>query len=292
MKNFKIVMILVAAVAFFCSCTEKTVDVTMTEANETLTYDLASAATLPLSFSSTINAAAGIKTIEVSKTVLNGEDVVSSKTYDGFESSDYEGMAEYTVKFEDTLAKADLVAGYTVEYKVAAVDKKDNSGDKIYTITITESATSLSANWSDPIALSNQDWATYTGVTTIAVQNEIIGVKCLGKNDHKAYNLYAEPTTGASWVFVENIEGLTTDVALVEAFNNGTPVTSRTMFPATDEGKGFEEKYFICKNKDNEYVLVDYVAGRMNSGTNNGTGIGNVMVFKYKKAETPAPAAK
>ncbi|MBQ2574030.1 MAG: hypothetical protein II575_07400 [Bacteroidales bacterium] len=289
MKNFKIVMILVAAVAFFCSCTEKTVDVTLTEANETLTYDLASAATLPLSFSSTINAAAGIKTIEVSKTVLNGEDVVSSKIYDGFESSDYEGMAEYTVKFEDTLAKADLVAGYTVEYKVAAVDKKDNSGDKIYTITITESATSLSAWNPTKVVLCSQSQSTY-GITyegiAAVVENETIGVKCDGKNDHKAYNMYAEPTTGASWVFVENIEGLTTDVALVEAFNNGTPVTSRTMFPATDQGKAYEEKYFICKNKNGEYVLVDYVAGLMNTQT------GNVMVFQYKKAETPAPAAK
>ena len=289
MKNFKIVMILVAAVAFFCSCTEKTVDVTMTEANETLTYDLASATTLPLSFSSTINAAAGIKTIEVSKTVLNGEDVVSSKIYDGFESSDYEGMAEYTVKFEDTLAKADLVAGYTVEYKVAAVDKKDNSGDKIYTITITESATSLSAWNPTKVVLCSQSQSSY-GITyegiAATVENETIGVKCLGKNDHKAYNMYAEPTTGASWVFVENIEGLTTDVALVEAFNNGTPVTSRTMFPATDQGKAYEEKYFICKNKNGEYVLVDYVAGLMNTQT------GNVMVFQYKKAETPAPAAK
>ena len=289
MKNFKIVMILVAAVAFFCSCTEKTVDVTLTEANETLTYDLASAATLPLSFSSTINAAAGIKTIEVSKTVLNGEDVVSSKIYDGFESSDYEGMAEYTVKFEDTLAKADLVAGYTVEYKVAAVDKKDNSGDKVYTITITESATSLSAWNPTKVVLCSQSQSSY-GITyegiAATVENETIGVKCLGKNDHKAYNMYAEPTTGASWVFVENIEGLTTDVALVEAFNNGTPVTSRTMFPATDQGKAYEEKYFICKNKNGEYVLVDYVAGLMNTQT------GNVMVFQYKKAETPAPAAK
>ncbi len=289
MKNFKIVMILVAAVAFFCSCTEKTVDVTLTEANETLTYDLASAATLPLSFSSTINAAAGIKTIEVSKTVLNGEDVVSSKIYDGFESSDYEGMAEYTVNFKDTLAKADLVAGYTVEYKVAAVDKKDNSGDKIYTITITESATSLSAWNPTKVVLCSQSQSSY-GITyegiAATVENETIGVKCLGKNDHKAYNMYAEPTTGASWVFVENIEGLTTDVALVEAFNNGTPVTSRTMFPATDQGKAYEEKYFICKNKNGEYVLVDYVAGLMNTQT------GNVMVFQYKKAETPAPAAK
>ena len=285
MKNFKIVMILVAAVAFFCSCTEKTVDVTMTEANETLTYDLASAATLPLSFSSTINAAAGIKTIEVSKTVLNGEDVVSSKTYDGFESSDYEGMAEYTVKFEDTLAKADLVAGYTVEYKVAAVDKKDNSGDKIYTITITETATPLSANWSANIILSNQNWATYNGAAITGREDEIIGVKYLEKNT-RAYNLYAEPTTGASWVFVENINNLTTDAALAEAFNNGTPVTGRTMFPGNDQGKAYEEKFFISKNKNGEYVLVDYVAGQMSSTT------GNVMVFKYKKAETPAPAAK
>ena len=198
-------------------------------------------------------------------------------------------MAEYTVKFEDTLAKADLVAGYTVEYKVAAVDKKDNSGDKIYTITITESATSLSAWNPTKVVLCSQSQSSY-GITyegiAATVENETIGVKCLGKNDHKAYNLYAQPTEGASWVFVENIEGLTTDVALAEAFNNGEVVTGRTMFPANDNAKAFQEKYFICKNKNNEYVLVDYVAGNMSATT------GNVMVFKYKKAETAPVAAK
>ena len=73
---------------------------------------------------------------------------------------------------------------------------------------------------------------------------------------------------------------------MAEAFNNGEVVTGRTMFPANDNAKAFQEKYFICKNKNNEYVLVDYVAGNMSATT------GNVMVFKYKKAETAPVAAK
>ncbi|MBR4583763.1 MAG: hypothetical protein IKO34_08145 [Bacteroidales bacterium] len=291
MKNFKIAMILVAAVAFFCSCGEKTVTVNVTEKNDVVTYDLSSAASLPIELTCTVNADAGIKTIELSRTIMNGETVVKTEAYE-LENADFEGKADFSFPWADTLLKADLAAGYTVEYKVTAADKKDNQDSKIYPINVVETATPISANWSDPIALSNQSWATYTGVTTITEQNETIGVKCLGKNDHKAYNLYAEPTTGASWVFVTNIDNLTTNEALVEAYNNGEKVTGRTMFPATDEGKGYEEKYFICKNKDGEYVLVDYVAGRMNSGATNTTGIGNVMVFKYKKAETPAPAAK
>jgi hypothetical protein len=284
MKSLKIAMILVAAVAFFCSCGEKTVTITMTEANETLTYDLASAATLPLSLTCTVKADAGIKTIAATRTTYNGEEAV--KTVDFLFNEGFEGQAEYTFEIADTLMKAELVAGYTVVYNVSATDKKDNAGANEYTITITESANPIAANWSAEIILSNQNWATYNGTAPSGQENETIGVKYLEKNDHKAYNLYAQPTEGASWVFVENIEGLTTDVALAEAFNNGEVVTGRTMFPANDNAKAFQEKYFICKNKNNEYVLVDYVAGNMSATT------GNVMVFKYKKAETAPVAAK
>ena len=285
MKNFKIVMILVAAVAFFCSCGEKTVTVNVTEKNDVVTYDLSSAASLPIELTCTVNADAGIKTIELSRTIMNGETVVKTEAYE-LENADFEGKADFSFPWADTLLKADLAAGYTVEYKVTAADKKDNQDSKIYTINVVETATPISANWSANIILSNQDWATYNGAAITGREDETIGVKYLEKNDHKAYNLYAEPTTGASWVFVESIENLTSNEALVEAYNNGTPVTSRTMFPANDNAKAFAEKYFICKNKNNEYVLVDYVAGEMSATT------GNVMVFKYKKAETATPSAK
>ena len=291
MKNLKIAMILVAAVAFFCSCGEKTVTVTMTEANETLTYDLSSAASLPISLSCNVTADAGIKTIELSKIIKNSADSVIKKTDYEIENGDFEGKAEYPFPWADTLLKADLAAGYTVIYNVTAADKKDNQGSKEWTITITETATPLPTAWNPTkVVLCSQSQSgygiTYEGVAA-KVEDETIGVKCEGKNDHKDYNMYAVPTAGASWVFVESIEGLTTNEALVEAYNNGTVVTERTMFPATDEGKvNFTEKYFISKNKNGEYVLVDYCLGRLN------TTSGNIMVFQYKMAETPAPAAK
>ena len=288
MKNFKIAMILVAAVAFFCSCGEKTVTVNVTEKNDVVTYDLSSAASLPIELTCTVNADAGIKTIELSRTIMNGETVVKTEAYE-LENADFEGKADFSFPWADTLLKADLAAGYTVEYKVAAADKKDNTDSKIYTINVVETATPLSAWNPTKVVLCSQSQSTY-GITyegiAAVVENETIGVKCDGKNDHKAYNMYAEPTEGASWVFVTNIDNLTTNEALVEAYNNGEKVTGRTMFPATDQGKAYEEKFFISKNKNGEYVLVDYVAGLMRT---NG---GNVMVFQYKMAETTPVAAK
>jgi len=282
MKNLKIAMILVAAVAFFCSCGEKTVTVDMT--CETINYDLSSAATMPVSVICTVKADAGIKTIEVSKVVKNGEDVVTTTAYE-FESSEYEGMAEYTFEIPDTLVKANLAAGYTVDYSVVAADKKDNQGSKTHTITITQTATPIAAEWSENIILGNQSWANYNGVTCKA-KDETIGVEAVGQDGNANYK--AKPTTGASWVFVESIENLTSNEALVEAFNNGTPVTGEYEFPTTNLGKShpYSELYFVSHNAAGEYVLVDYVAGQ------NSTTTGNVLVFKYKKAETPAPAAK
>jgi hypothetical protein len=284
MKNFKIVMILVAAVAFFCSCGgEKTVTVTMT--NDVVTYDLASANSLPVSITCNVKADAGIQTLKITKTIKNGEETVGNVVeYEPAE--DPAGLTDYSFEIADTLYKSELAAGYKVVFDVAATDKKDNAGSESVTINVVETATPIAANWSANIILSNQTWANYNGAARTGQEDATIGVKYLEKNDHKAYNLYAEPTTGASWVFVENIDNLTTNEALVEAFNNGTPVTSRTMFPATDQGKAYQEKFFISKNNNGEYVLVDYVAGQMSSTT------GNVMVFKYKKAETSTPAAK
>ena len=293
MKNLKIAMILVAAVAFFCSCGEKTVTVTMTEANETLTYDLSSAASLPISLSCNVTADAGIKTIELSKIIKNSADSVIKKTDYEIKDGDFEGKAEYPFPWADTLLKADLAAGYTVIYNVTAADKKDNQGSKEWTITITETTTPLPTAWNPTkVVLCSQNQLsqgiTYEGVAA-KVEDETIGVKCLGKNTSKDYNMYGTPTEGASWVFVENIEGLTTNEALVEAYNNGQKVNpgDRTMFPSTDNGKAYQEKFFISKNKNGEYVLVDYVLGSMNTGAQ-----GNIMVFQYKKTETPAPAAK
>lgn len=296
MKNFKIAMILVAVVALFSSCKKEGPAITFAEKDGIATYDLSQANSLTLNFEGSVTAEAGIETLKVTQTIKDAEGEVKNEFTISL-TEDPAGKTEYALNFQDVLKKVDtendytLANGYTVVYDVECVDKKEQTDSKSWTIAITESATPLPTAWNPTkVVLCSQSQSsygiTYEGVAA-KVEDETIGVRCLGKNDHKDYNMYAEPTTGASWVFVESIEGLTTNEALVEAFNNGTPVTSRTMFPATDEGKvNFTEKYFISKNKNGEYVLVYYCAGRLN------TTSGNIMVFQYKKAETATPSAK
>ncbi|MBO7132997.1 MAG: hypothetical protein J6W06_02410 [Bacteroidales bacterium] len=297
MKNFKIAMILVAAVAFFCSCGGKEgPSITFAEKDGIATYDLSQGNSLTLNFEGSVTAEAGIESLKVIQTINDAEGT-AVKAFELPLTEDPAGKTEFTFTLEDVLMKVDtendysLASGYTVVYDVTCADKKEQTETKSWTVTITETATPLPTAWNPTkVVLCSQSQSgygiTYEGVAA-KVEDETIGVKCLGKNDHKDYNMYAEPTAGASWVFVESIEGLTTNEALVEAYNNGTVVTSRTMFPATDEGKvNFTEKYFISKNKNGEYVLVDYCAGRLN------TTSGNVMVFQYKMAETTPAAAK
>ena len=146
MKNFKIVMILVAAVAFFCSCGgEKTVTVTMTEKNDVVTYDLASANSLPVSITCNVKADAGIQTLKITKTIKNGEETVGNVVeYEPAE--DPAGLTDYSFEIADTLYKSELAAGYKVVFDVAATDKKDNAGSESVTINVVETATPIAAN--------------------------------------------------------------------------------------------------------------------------------------------------
>lgn len=289
MKNLKIAMILVAAVAFFCSCGEKTVTVTMTEANETLTYDLSSAASLPIAITCTVKADAGIKAIDVTKTIKNGEEVVKTVVF-GFESTEYEGMAEYTFAIEDTLLKAELAKDYTVVFDVTASDKKDTQKSENWTITVTESATPISANWSEIIYLTRPSMTGYAQIGNVRVdqsENTTIGVKMV--NNQTGTQAEANTTANcAGFVVVENDEFASVE-ALAEAYTAGTPVTT-LMLDFDYHAKAYTEMNFIA-NVDNAYVLVKYAQGDVcPNGWNNVAG--NVYGFKYKKAETPAPTAK
>ena len=289
MKNFKIVMILVAAVAFFCSCGDKTVTVNVTEKNDVVTYDLSSAASLPIELTCTVNADAGIKTIELSRTIMNGETVVKTDAYE-LENADFEGKAEFSFPWADTLLKADLAAGYTVEYKVTAADKKDNQDSKIYPINVVETATPISANWSEVIYLTRPSMTGYAQVGSTRVdqsENTTIGVKMV--NNQTSTQAEAQTTSNCEGFVVVSTDEFASAEALAEAYTAGTAVTS-LMLDFDYHAKAYAEKNFIAK-VGNEYVLVKYTAGDVcPNGWNNIAG--NVYGFKYKKAETTPVAAK
>ena len=289
MKNFKIAMILVAAVAFFCSCGEKPVTVTMTEANETVTYDLATANTLPISITCTVTADNGIKTIDVTRTIKNGDEVVGNVVTYEFEESP-EGKTSHTFEIPDTLAKAELANGYEVVYSVVAVDKKDGQGDKTYTINVVNTATPISANWSEIIYLTRPSMTGYAQVGNVRVdqsENATIGVRMV--NNQTSTQAEAQTTSNcAGFVVVENDEFASAE-ALEEAYTAGTPVTS-LMLDFDYHAKAYSEMNFIAK-VDNAYVLVKYAQGDVCPNGWNGVA-GNVYGFKYKKAETAPVAAK
>jgi hypothetical protein len=290
MKNFKIAMILVAVVALFSSCKKEGPSITFAEKDGIVTFDLSEASSKTLNFDGSVTAEAGIETLKVTQTILDARDTVV-KAFEISLTEDPAGQTEYSLNFSDILKKVDtengysLANGYSVVYDVECVDKKEQTDTKSWTVAITETATPLSANWSNPIILSNQSWATYNGAAC-QEENEVIGVHAIGQDASRNYK--ARPTTGASWVFVESIENLTSNEALVEAFNNGSPITGEYEFPTDpiDKSHPYSQLYFISHNAAGEYVLVDYMAGQ-NSNTT-----GNVLVFQYKKAETSTPSAK
>lgn len=289
MKNFKIAMILVAAVAFFCSCGEKTVTVNVTEKNDVVTYDLSSAASLPIELTCTVNADAGIKTIELSRTIMNGETVVKTEAYE-LKNADFEGKAEFSFPWADTLLKADLAAGYTVEYKVTAADKKDNQDSKIYPINVVETATPISANWSEVIYLTRPSMTSYAQVGNTPVnqsENTTIGVKVTNTNTSTETRI--ETTANCEGFVVVTTDEFDSAEALAEAYAAGTAETF-LLLPFDYHSKAYAEKNFIAK-VDNAYVLVKYASGDVCPNGWNGIA-GNVYGFKYKKAETAPVAAK
>ncbi len=295
MKNLKIAMILVAAVALFCSCgKEKTVDVTMTEKNETLTYDLSSAASLPISITCTVTADLGIKTIDVKREIMNGDSVVKTVNYEFEEEfvNSYVGEPSFKFEIPDTLLKADLAKDYTVVYTVNATDKKDNPGSKTWTITITETATPIAANWSEPIYLTRPSSvtaqsSTINGTIIRESENTTIGVKIL--NEQTGTQGKAQNTANCEgFVIVENDEYANVE-ALEAAYAAGTPVTT-LMLDFDYQNKAYAEMNFVAK-VDNTYVLVKYSKGFVYASNHDGNQ-GQVFGFTYKKAETPAPAAK
>ncbi|MBR5983035.1 MAG: hypothetical protein IK025_04860 [Bacteroidales bacterium] len=292
MKNFKIVMILVAAVAMFCSCSKEGPTATFTEKNTTLTYDLYTADQLLLEFDGNITAEAGIKTLKVTRTTMDSTDAVKGAVIEFTFEKDPEGETAFPFTIADTLFKAQLEKGYKVVYDVEVADKKDQTlvTPVQYTINIidnTPATTALQSNWSETIYLTHQNetsWAEINGVRVDQYQNTTIGVK-VGVNTSTDCK-FSTTSNCEGFVFVDNTD-YTTVEELEAAYTSGTVVTESSV--AFDyHAKGFAPKNFISK-VDNDYVLVKIVSAD-NSPNSHDNIAANVLGFQYKKGETPAPA--
>jgi hypothetical protein len=294
MKNFKIAMILVAVVALFSSCKKEGPAITsFTEKNETIAYDLSSASSLPLELEGSLTAEAGISTVTVTRTVMNGEETVESgtKTWSDWEE-DPAGLTEFSFIVKDTLFKANLASGYSVEYKVEVADKKDQTDNKSYTITITETATPISANWSEPIYLTRPSSvtaqsSTINGTIIRESENTTIGVKII--NDQTSTQGKAQNTTNCEGFVIVNNDEYANVEALEAAYTAGD-ATTNLLLDFDYQNKAYTEMNFIAK-VDNTYVLVKYSKGFVYASNHDGNQ-GQVFGFTYKKAETTPAAAK
>ncbi len=139
MKNFKIVMILVAAVAMFCSCGDPEAPVVAltdsTSATET-TFDLANPS-LTVTLGLATSDEKGLKSIELTRTSYdaNGESLGKPVEFP-VPAADYEGMTEYNVSVLDTLTRADVDGAAKVVYEVVVTNKKDVQKEATYTVNV------------------------------------------------------------------------------------------------------------------------------------------------------------
>ncbi|MBR6068275.1 MAG: hypothetical protein IKP45_10805 [Bacteroidales bacterium] len=138
MKNFKIVMILVAAVAMFCSCGDpEAPTATFADANglTEMTFDLANAS-VDVNATLTANDAKGLKSIKITRTMYDANNEVLGTPFDEYDIPDYEGLTEYSAKFEETLAKADVKDAAKVVYEAVVINKKDVQKEATYTVNV------------------------------------------------------------------------------------------------------------------------------------------------------------
>jgi len=134
MKNFKIAMILVAAVAFFCSCGDPEAP-TASLTGDFSTFDLAKTNDTTIMLTLKADAPKGIDAIKGTVSYLNDKDSVMKQGTFDVEVTAGEKTYEGTLKCE--LKKAEIKDYAKIEYSVVVTTKKDVTSDPaVYTITI------------------------------------------------------------------------------------------------------------------------------------------------------------
>ena len=137
MKNFKIVMILVAAVAMFCSCGDPeapTASILDANGMNEMTFDLANAS-VDVNATLTANDAKGLKSITLTRTSYYANNEVLGTPVE-YEVKDYEGKTEYTGNITETLAKADVEGAAKVVYEAVVTNQKDAQVTVAYTVNV------------------------------------------------------------------------------------------------------------------------------------------------------------
>ncbi|MBQ6275693.1 MAG: hypothetical protein IJK62_03170 [Bacteroidales bacterium] len=137
MKNFKIVMILVAAVAMFCSCGDPeapTASILDANGMNEMTFDLANAS-VDVNATLTANDAKGLKSISLTRTSYDANNEVLGTPAE-YDVKDYEGKTEYTAELSETLAKADVEGAAKVVYEAVVTNKKDVQVTVAYTVNV------------------------------------------------------------------------------------------------------------------------------------------------------------
>lgn len=146
MKNFKIAMILVAAIAFLSSCGGDPEPPTMafvdsTSQNE-MTFDLANP-TADVVAVCQIEDEKGISTLTVTRTMYDADNKEVGTVVPYTFEEPYEGKTEYTVTIAETLSKNEGEGLVKVEanvvkvvYEAVATNKKGGEGKATYTVNI------------------------------------------------------------------------------------------------------------------------------------------------------------
>ncbi len=167
MKNFKIAMILVAAVAFFCSCGDPEAPVVSlsdaTSMNE-MTFDLANPEAV-VNIGGAISDEKGISTLNVTKTMYDADNKVVGTVVPYTFDAPYEGETTYAFSILDTLKNADVKDAAKVVYEAVVTNKKGGEATATYTVTIKPASfTTANFTWtrsgnSDPdLSAFGLDW--------------------------------------------------------------------------------------------------------------------------------------
>ena len=139
MKNFKIVMILVAAVAMFCSCGNPGAPtVALTDANSLTetTFDLANPS-LPVILGFATSDEKGLKDIKITRTTFDADGKVLGEPVPfPVAAADYEGMTDFNREVVDTLLKAEVENAAKVVYEAVVTNKKDGQASATYTVNV------------------------------------------------------------------------------------------------------------------------------------------------------------
>ncbi len=299
MKNLKIALILLAAVAMFCSCSkdedavQDATTVKMTSDVTRLDLRTMEEVVSPL-IDLEVTTANEEKITKVTGTVsfYNAEgsaDAVSTISFDDFKKD-----VTYKTQLTFDIAKELMTAnGYTkVVVEVIAKAKVEGKGQctiEFYTSEPEPETTALPTEWSDVIYLARPSMTGYAVVNGVRVdqsENTTIGVAITNTNTGSETKI--ETTANCEGFVVVANDEFDSVEALAAAYTAGSVETS-LMLPFNYHGKAYAEKNFISKIGD-DYVLVKYTSGDVypDGDTQNN---GNVYGFKYKKAET-TPAAK